>query len=197
MRIIGVTGGLGSGKSSVSKILEGFGGFIIDADKINHLIMLRGNPAYNEIVGLFGLSILNEEKEIDRKALAKIVFSDTHKLKKLSDINHKYVIKRTHELIDEINLNPGDYKFIVLDAPLLIEARLHNICDEVWLVYSDVGIRVKRAMERDGMTEEHALSRINSQTPFDVLKKYADIILENNGNLQQLYEKVSLILERS
>lgn len=198
MKIIGITGGIGSGKSSVSKILSEQGGYIIDADKINHEIMKKNSLAYYEIINYFGKDILYENGEIDRKKLGQLVFGnkETHKenLKTLEKINHKYVIKETFNIILRLNKTDHEYKFIVIDAPLLVEARLHNLCDKVIVVYASQKIAIDRIIKRDNASHEQALARINNQTSFEELKKHADYILYNNRTFKHLKEKVLDIL---
>lgn len=190
-KIVGLTGLIGSGKSTVSAILGQNGAYVIDADEISHDVILRGNPAYGEIIGVFGEGILNDEGEIDRKSLGGIVFSDRKLLDTLTKIVHKYVIIECNRLINE---NKGNYDIIVLDAPLLIEANLHTVCDETWLVDASREARKERIMARDGLGETEAEARINARAGIEALLPYVDRIIENNGTPESLKEHITKTL---
>lgn len=196
LKIIGLTGGIGSGKSEVSKILSEHHGYLIDADKINHEMMLKGSKAYTEIVDIFGKSIIKSDGEIDRKALADIVFADKEKLDQLVAVNHKYVIEETFRRMRAVQANPADYRFIVVDAPLLIEAGLHTSCDLVCVVESDLTIRINRIMARDNVTDRQAFARVMNQMPADEMRTYADYIITNNGGIGELTAAVTGLLEK-
>lgn len=189
MRIIGLTGGIASGKSTVSNILRRLGGKIIDADALNHELMRKGGASYDEITAEFGVEILAPDGEIDRKALGAVVFADKARLKVLEEICHRHVTERTYELIAEAESEKRD-KFIVIDAPLLIEANMHKICDEVWLMYCEHEERIRRLCARDGMNRAEAEKRIATQTPFEVLRPHSALILDNNGSEQDLERQV-------
>ena len=177
-KIIGLTGGTGCGKSTVCLVLKEYNSFIIDADNISHNIIKRDKEAYFEIVKHFGKDILNSENEIDRKKLGNIVFNNKNELYCLNKITHKYILE---EIKNEINLakNKGLFDYIVIDAPLLIETNLHKIVDIVWIVHCSLQTRLDRLKKRDGLSEDILLKRINSQTPFDKNKKFADFIIFN------------------
>ncbi len=180
MKIIGLTGNSGSGKSTVSKIFKENKGYIIDADEIAHINMKKGNLSYNEIIEEFGEEILSENKEIDRKKLGEIVFNNKEKLDKLNEISLKHILKTISEEVDKISKNPEGYDFIVIDAPLLIETGLNFIVHEVWLVRADKSILIDRISKRDNIDIEYAKNRLKNQTSQDELAKYANIIIDNN-----------------
>ncbi len=191
MKIIGLTGNSGSGKSTISNIFAQNGGYIIDADKIAHDNIKSGNPAYNEITDSFGSIILSEDKEIDRKKLGKIVFSDNEKLSLLNEISLKYILKKISDEVDTISRKSENYDFIVIDAPLLIETGLNQITHEVWVVFADYENKLKRIIERDNITEEYAKKRLERQTPQNELAAQGDIIIENNGiSFEELTKEV-------
>ena len=181
MKIIGLTGNSGSGKSTVSKIFSENGGYIIDADKIAHTNIKKGNTAYNEIREAFGEEILSDDKEINRNKLAEIVFSSDEKLSLINKISLKHILKKISDEIDEISKNPKGYKFIVIDAPLLIETGLNQVASEVWVILSDYETKLNRIIKRDKITKNLAKKRLSKQTSQDKLKTYADIIIENNN----------------
>ncbi len=157
-KIIGLTGGSGSGKSTVAAALKALGAFVIDCDRLAHENMLKGGIAYEEIVAEFGRAILLPDCEIDRKALGNIVFNDKKALERLNKITHKHITDRVKELISSSN-----NKIIVIDAPLLHKAGLDSLCDEVWVTEAPYGVRLKRIMERDKITREAAESRLKNQ----------------------------------
>lgn len=179
IKIIGLTGNSGSGKSTVADILKNEGGYIIDADKIAHENMKPKECTYSEIISYFGNDILDSNKNINRKKLGNIVFNNKNKLNKLNEITHKYIIEKIENEIKK-NIDNKKYKFVVIDAPLLIETGLNNKVDSVWLVYADFEKRVKRIMIRDNITEEEVKQRFANQLDFEKQKVYADEIILNN-----------------
>lgn len=190
--IIGLTGGSGSGKSTVAEILKQHNMLIIDCDKIAHEIILKGNDAYIELINIFGENILDSSKQIDRKKLGNIVFKDKGKLNLLNECTHKHIVNKVKEIIKE-NLNNKDINAIVIDAPLLIEANLHTIVDEVWAVYADTDIRIQRLIKRDNITLEQAKERLQSQMSWVEMVTYADTIIYNN-NLDDMKKQIDSIL---
>jgi dephospho-CoA kinase len=162
MKILGVTGGSGSGKSTICNILrEEYNTYIIDADKIGHAIIKYKSFAYAEIISAFGQQILDESLEIDRKKLGNIIFNSNEKLNMLNKITFKHI---TIEIRDRINqADSAGYKLCAIDAALLLDTDLKNTCDDIWIVDSDINIRTDRIIERDKITKEAALERINNQ----------------------------------
>ena len=196
--IIGLTGNSGSGKSLVADICADHGAYIINADKVNHENMSAGKPAYTEIIREFGTDILDENGAIDRRKLGDIVFAHKDKLKVLVDITHKHVKEETYRRIAQVKGDPGRHKFIIVDAPLLIEASLHHNCDETWIVTADHNTRLQRIRQRDQISDLQIEKRFASATPQSELAKYANVVIENNYvNLEPLECHVkSLLLER-
>jgi dephospho-CoA kinase len=190
MKVLGVTGNSGSGKSTVSKLLQCYGGYIIDADKINHKILKPKGLAYEEVVNNFTCSILDESGNIDKKKLSNIVFFEKNKLDILVSITHKYIIKYIIDEIKIIKNSKNSYKFIVIDAALLIESGLNKYTDSVWLVYQSYEERLKRIKKRDILTNEEIIRRFKSQTSFEELKKHCDIVIYNEGTLEELQKKI-------
>ncbi len=180
LKIIGLTGNSGSGKSYVANQLKEQGAFVLDADALARYIVEQGKPAYNEIVSCFGENVLDENKNINRKALAEIVFTNVEKRLKLEEITHKQVLKEMFLQIESISHENTTYKYIVIDAPLLIEAGIHKFCNEVWITYASEEVRLQRVIRRDGISRQHAVKRFESQTPFDELKKHAHLIIETD-----------------
>jgi len=187
MTVIGLTGGSGSGKSTIAALMKQNGIDVIDADKIARDIVKKGEKALYEIVEEFGEDVLLENGELDRKKLASIVFTNHDKLEKLNRITHKYI---TEIIKQRLSQNVSDIS--VIDAPVLKESGLINICDYVIAVVADKDVRVKRIMERDGMTRQAALDRINSQEPDEKYAQYADFVVNNSGDvaLGVLFDKI-------
>lgn len=188
-RIIGLTGSISTGKSTVSNYLKEKGYKVIDADEITHELMQKGNANYVKIVEHFGDSILDENFEIDRKKLSKIVFSDENELKMLNNLTHPNIfnkIKKTIEISDE--------KIIFLDIALLIEfikdEKWDIPLDEIWLVYVNRNIQLERLIKRNNFSKEEANSRINAQMNIDEKIGYADFIIHNDRDLEYLYEQI-------
>jgi len=192
-RIIGLTGGTGSGKSTIAAIAKKHGAAVIDADMVARKVVEPGHEALREIVDYFGKDILFESGELNRKKLGDIVFSDREKLKQLNHITHKYIREEINKEI-EILENKSEYNNIIIDAAVLIESNLHNICDEIWVVTANKEERLQRIMKRDHLSQESAWNRIRSQISDEELMKYADVVIENNGNLIEMDEKIKQLL---
>ncbi|MDI3478237.1 MAG: dephospho-CoA kinase [Thermoanaerobacterium sp.] len=195
MEVIGLTGGIASGKSTVSSILRSLGAFIIDADVVSREIMIKGTKTYNILVNEFGKEILRKDGEIDRKKLGNLVFADKQKLNRLNEITHPEIIRRIKEIIEEERKN-GKEKAIVLDAALLIEMRLFNMVDEVWLVVVDKKTQIRRLMKRDNLNYNDALNRIKSQMSIEDKMKYADFIINNCKDFNAIKKQVELLWGR-
>lgn len=189
---IGLTGGIASGKSTVSNMLLELGLQVVDADIASRKVVEPGEPALEEIAEAFG-DVLQENGELDRKKLGTIIFQDESKRQQLNQIVHPRVREWMHNQmgIYEREGRPA----IILDIPLLLESRLNSWADQVLLVYVSKPIQIKRLMERDGSSEEEALQRIHSQMPLDEKKAYADRIINNEGRLSDTREQLLAILD--
>jgi len=185
--IIGVTGITGSGTSTVAKILSTHGGYVIEADKLAHDLMKKDAPAYHEIIKIFGSDVLGDKNEIDRRILGERVFGDKAQMTKLENIIHPLVISKVKEIIAEA---PAVARFVVIDAPLLIESGLYKICHSIWLITATDELRLSRISSRDGLTLQDVTRRINSRHGDRALLSYANVIIENDGDLASLQEKV-------
>lgn len=189
MKIIGITGGIGSGKSAVSRILRDLGAAVVDADALARNVTTGGSEALKELTEYFGNDIIDETGELDRKKLASIAFSDPVKLHALNNITHKYITERIIGAI-EVLRSTGKRDFIVIDAPIPIEKGFLDVADEVWVVAADREIRIKRVMERSDLTYEEVISRINSQMRDEEYLRIADEVLNNNGTMEELEQAV-------
>ena len=188
--IIGLTGGIASGKSTVSKYLAEKGFKVYDADKIAKDISEK-KLVQEEIILNFGDKILTEDGKVDRKKLKEIVFADKDKLKKLNAIIHPKVINFYREL-KEKNID----ETIIFDVPLLFESGIDKFCDKILVVISDYDIQLSRIIERDNIDKELASKIIKSQISNEERIKKADIVIENNTSLEELYEKIERFCEK-
>jgi len=195
MLILGITGNIGSGKSTACEILKGMKGYIINADELSHEVILRGKPAFDEILAEVDSNILADDGEIDRKRLGAIVFSDAEKLKKLTRIVHKYVIEETRGKIGLIKRNPGEYKFITIDGPLLFEAGMEKLCHYTILVSASEKTRLERVVKRDGLTFDDARKRSRSRKDTDEYSDAVDFIITNDRDFETLNEQVKRCVE--
>lgn len=186
--VLGVTGGIGSGKSTVSRLLEELGAVIIDADIISKQIVSPGEKALLELTEEFGKDILDDCGELKRKILADEVFNDKEKLQRLNAILHKYVAQRIKENVNEQLLKKT--KVIVIDAPIPIKVGFLDLCDQVWTVSASMELRIERVMKRSRMTIDQAISRINSQIPDEEYIKIANTVIYNNQDIFHLKEEV-------
>ena len=194
MKVIGLTGGTGSGKSVVSRELKEVGAVIVDADQIAHDIILKGEPAYMEIIEYYGTGILDEEGNIIRKKLGEIVFNDKEKLAFLNQCTHKYIVAETKRQIAEAK-EEGTATAIIVDAPLLLEAKLETVCDLVWVVYAEPEVRAQRVMKRDGITYELAKARIANQKSWEEYKAAATAVIDNSKDIVHLQEQLKDLLK--
>ena len=194
MKVIGLTGGTGSGKSVVSKSLLAAGAVIVDADRIAHEIILKGEPAYHEIIEYYGTGILDAEGNIIRKKLGEIVFNDKEKLAFMNQCTHKYITAEVKRQIAEAK-EAGTAKAIIVDAPLLLEAKLETVCDLVWVVYAEPEVRAQRVMARDGITYELAKARIANQKSWEEYRAAADAVIDNSKDLAHLEKQLDEILK--
>jgi dephospho-CoA kinase len=197
LEIIGVTGGIGSGKSSVAKILCNLGASVIDADKITKEIMVKGHPVIKDIVAYFGRGVLNEKGELNRKILGEIVFNDHKKLDILNTITHKYVEEIIKERLSNLKKSNSNIKVAVLDAPLPVKKGFLDVINEAWVVVAKKDERIERIIKRNNFTYEEALLRIKMQKSDEEYIKIADEVIENNETLEELEKLVvSLYLKR-
>ena len=194
MKIIGLTGGTGSGKGFVSERLKARKAYVIDADAVAHEIIEKGRPAYKAIVDYFGSEILDEDGNIFRRKLGNIVFSDKDKLAFLNSCTHKYINMEIMRIIEEVKPQTNVYSAIIIDAPLLAEAGLVDICDDIWVVYADSEVRVKRIMERDSISEEQARNRIASQRSWEEYKELGAVIIDNSSDDENVERQLDALL---
>lgn len=192
MLVVGLTGGYASGKSTVARIFVELGAVLVDADQLARKVVEPGKPAWSEIVAHFGNGILLENGEIDRKALAEIIFSDEKERERLNSIVHPRVLEEELKAIDEIRGRKPE-AVVIMNVPLLIERGHFNYCDRIVVVTVDEETHIKRLMGRDGFTREEAVRRISSQMPLSEKVKYADFVIDNNGSIEETRREVGKI----
>ncbi|AEJ39250.1 dephospho-CoA kinase [Sulfobacillus acidophilus TPY] len=187
--IIGLTGGIGSGKSTVSRILRQLGVPVVDADQVTHDLQRRGQPIWQAIFDHFGWPILTAGGELDRKRLGYRVFSDDQKRQWLNQLIHPVVRQRLRELAAEWQANGTPV--VVWDVPLLIEGGLYREVDEVWVVYADPEQQIRRVMERDHVSYEAAQKRLSAQMPLAQKIQWATRVIDNRGSRDLLEKAVT------
>jgi dephospho-CoA kinase len=192
MRLIGLTGGIASGKSLVSRQLQGLGAMVIDADRIARDVVQPGRPGWEMIVREFGRSFIDSDGGLDRKALGRLVFNDPRELERLNRITHPLILAEIEKLLQIYR--SGYEGVVVLDAPLLFETGLDRFVDEVWVVMVDQQTQVKRLMERDLLTEQEAEHRIRLQIPLEEKASRADRVIDNSGLPEETERQVQLAL---
>lgn len=189
MSVIGLTGGIASGKSLVSAILLQLGAKVVDADEVARLVVEPGTAGWAEIRQVFGDKILNPDGAINRKALGNIVFADPGQLKRLNDITHPHILQYFQNEISNFRENRSA-PALVLDVALLIETGFHQLVEEVWLVVVSKELQLSRLIERDGISREQALQRISSQMSVEKKQKYAHVIIDNSVSVELTRQKV-------
>lgn len=194
MEVIGLTGPSGAGKSEASRLFAMRGFKIIDADAVYHDILIPPSDCLDELVRTFGQGILTENKLLDRKALAAIVFGEGNgdKLELLNKITHKYVLSRIRGILD--SLRGTDCSACIIDAPLLLESGLDKDCDLVISVIADKALRAERIAQRDHISADSVYLRLNSQKDDAFYARNSDYCIENNGDLKTLTENIDNIL---
>ena len=191
--IIGITGGIGTGKSTVLKILKKEYDFkVYESDKVAHELMQTGYPVYESVVSEFGKDILDEFLNIDRKKLGAIVFNDKEKLLKINALTHPVVIAEIDKRID-MEMKNG-HKDFVIESALLLETDLAEICDKIWYIYSSEEIRIKRLIEGRNMTREKVAHIMKNQWNEERYKEMCDAVIDNSGDIDDTRTQIDKIL---
>ena len=194
MKVIGITGGFGTGKTTVARIFKGLGAVVLDADEIAHKVISRSRPAYKRIVKIFGGGIL-KNKKIDRKRLGEIAFQNKALLRKLCKIIHPLVIRKIKEEISRLK-RKAPAAVVVLDVPLLIEAGLLRMVDELIVVKASRNLQIKRCQEKTGKKRQDILARIKAQMPINEKIRFSDFVIDNSGTRNRTKGKVRKIWEQ-
>ncbi len=193
--ILGLTGGIATGKSTVSRYFSDKGYAVVDADVVARRVVEPGTEGLANIVAHFGTEIIQTDGTLNREKLGAMIFSDAEKRETLNNLLSAQ-IRRTI-MADTETLVNANQPLIVLDIPLLYEAGYETHCDAVMVVYTTEAVQLERLMARNNLTEEEALNRIASQEPIETKKDRADIVIDNNGPLNHTYEQVETWLKNN
>ncbi|MBJ6726561.1 dephospho-CoA kinase [Geomesophilobacter sediminis] len=188
MRIIGLTGGIASGKTTVARLFEELGAAVVDADQLARDVVCPGEEAYQAIVATFGDQILQGDGTLNRAALGAIVFADPAARRTLEGITHPAIAQQAQKRLAA--LRAAGHRIVFYVAPLLIEAGVTSRVDEVWVVYLDRETQLRRLMARDGLSREAAQQRIDSQMSMEEKRRYGKVVIDNSGDLAALKEQV-------
>ena len=192
--VIGITGGIGSGKSVVTSLLrDKFDAAVIDTDTIGHEVMEIGKSAYKKVVEIFGNKVIAEDGSIDRKKLGSLVFDNRELLCKLNDIIHPAVEAEVDKRIAEFTKKK--FKYIALETALLIKVGYNRKCDKVWFVYADKDMRLKRLYDNRGIDKEKAIKIFESQNSEEEFRQIADDVIDNSGSEAETEIQIKNILE--
>ena len=190
-KVIGLTGGISSGKSNVLNVIRNLGYKVIDTDLITHNLQQKGKPIYNKIKETFGNEYFLNDGELDRKKLGYLIFHDEIAKNKLNSI--------AHPLIQDVVLKEIDASsegIIFIDVPLLYESKFDSLCDKVICVYLDKETQIKRLMERDGIDYEYAINKISSQMDLNKKRELADYVIDSKGTFDETKSQILKILKQ-
>ena len=192
MKIIGLTGNIACGKSTVAAIFKELGATLIDADKVARDIVGKDKPALGKIINHFGNEILNKDGTLNREKLGRKVFNDKNQRQILNDITHPEIFKEINNLIEKYR-SEGQ-KIVIIEAALIVEReKLIKIIDKLIVVSTSKDIQIKRLKDRDGFSKEHAILRINSQIPTEEKIKHADFVIHNDSDIKKITKQVENI----
>ena len=194
MLTIGLTGNLGTGKTTVSEIMAGLGAVLINADKLGHELFQPDNPTYHEIIATFGEKILTPDNEIDRQKLSQLVFADTAALTRLNQIMHPKMYQIAQKRIERYR-NQGA-KVVVLEAALLIEANWVALVDEIWVTTAPEAAIVKRLTDQRGLSKKQILERLHSQMSSEEKTKQANVVINTDCTINELKAKMAKLWQK-
>lgn len=189
MIVVGITGGVGAGKTTIlRRMKEAYGAYTIQADKVGHHLMKPGQPCYQPMIELLGQGILDETGSIDRKKVGKIVFSNTTLLNKLNKIIHpavkQFILNKLKEKEQE------GCQLFVMEAALLLEDHYDEICDDLWYIYGDCQIRSRRLKEERGYSSEKIKDIMSNQLSDTIFREQCNYVIVNNGDLEETYKQI-------
>src|SRR3990167_1789203 len=194
MKVIGITGNIASGKSTVARMFEALGARIIDADEIARIVVEPGEPAWKEIVGEFGKDILEPGGAIDRKRLGDIVFGDEARRKRLNEITHPRIMERIRGLVRGYEKEKAPV--VMIEAALIVEkGGLKDLIDALIVVTADEETQIRRLMEGKGYSREEAVSRLRGQMPAEEKMIHGDYIIDNSGSLEDTRARAKAVSE--
>ncbi len=188
MKVIGLTGGIGTGKSTVARFLAELGAVVIDADKVGHGILKFDTEVWRELVATFGQQILTPDGEVSREKLGEMVFGNPEPLARLDEIMRPRIAERVKAQLDRYRRE--GVKAVVIEVPLLLECGWASLVDEVWVTQASEATVLRRLKERTGLSEPESMARIRSQLPTGERLKQADVVIDTDCNLEELKTKV-------
>ena len=194
MKVIGLTGGIGSGKSTVSRFLAELGAVILNADEVGHEAFKPDTEIWRKVVAAFGRQILTPDGNIDRKKLGETVFNNAESLSRLNQLMHPWMYAQVKTQLEECRRQ--GIRVVVLEAPLLLEAGWTSLVDEVWVTTAPEATVLKRLEERSGMSQAESLARIRSQLSTAERAKHADVVINTDCDLDELRAKVKELWQR-
>lgn len=195
MRVIGITGGIGCGKSAVLAYLrETYGDVVCGTDETAHRLQMPGTDCYRKIVEHFGTSVLNEDKTIDRKALGALVFADAGELAFLNSVVHPAVKKEVKRRLREAYLAGEELFFI--ESALLMEDHYEEICDELWYIYADEAVRRKRLKASRALSDEKISAVMRAQADEETFRNYCHIVIDNSASFEQTRQQIIQAVSR-
>lgn len=191
MKIIGLTGGIGSGKSTISKVLAHLGAVVIDADKMGHEVFKPGTKAWQEVVDAFGQGIISADGTIDRRKLGEIVFRNPGARAKLNQVMHPLIYEQVKSRIEEYGRK--GVAIIIVEAPLLLEVGWKSLVDEIWVTSASEATVIKRLKEQKGLSEAQSLARVRAQLTDEERIRQADVVIDTDCALDELKERVEAL----
>jgi dephospho-CoA kinase len=193
MLIVGLTGGIGSGKSTVVRMFGDEGAHVIDFDHLARLVVEPDKPAWRDIIDYFGPEILSSDRTLNRSALAEIVFSDNKSRKALEGFTHPRIFEERDALIKAIK-RKDPFSIVIIDFPLLFELDLNKRFDKVILVYVPRAVQLRRLIKRDGIVKEEVEKRLDAQLPIEEKRSLSDYIIDNEGSLNDTRDQVRKVI---
>jgi dephospho-CoA kinase len=193
MEVYGLTGGIGSGKSTVASVIEEYGIPVVSADELSRMVVMPGSKGLEEVVAAFGEGILGEDGHLDRAKLAEIVFSDEERRVELERILHPRIRSRFEEVLDA--LEKAGQRLVIYEVPLLFENNIQEILDGVIVVSARNDLRIARVGDRDGLSADETRARMAAQMDEATRQSLADYVLTNNGDRMDLRREVELLLQ--
>jgi dephospho-CoA kinase len=192
---IGLTGGIASGKSTVAKMLVEYGAALVDADRIAREVVRPDEPGWRAVIERFGEKLILPDRELNRKMLGDIIFTDEQARLDLQSILHPLIRVQMRQQIEQLETS-GPSRLVVVDVPLLFESRLQSMFEKVVVVYVDRDIQISRLMERENLTVEQAEARLQSQMSIEEKKQLADIVIDNRGSREDTQVQVKHLWEK-
>ena len=190
MKIIGLTGGIATGKSIVASVFRELGAILLDADVIARLVVLPHQPAWEDIVEFFGPQVVNEDESLNRAKIGEIVYNNPDSLTELNRITHPRIMQHYKDELRRIKTEQPD-AVVVLEVPLLYETNMDKLCQQVVVVYVDRETQIKRLMKRDNISYADAVKRVDAQMPMDEKVRRADFVIDNRGSMEETKEKAT------